>query len=315
VSTETILITGAAGFVGSCVARRLIAEGHRIHVFLRKTTNTWRLDDVMNSIETLEIDLRDEQAVGKALRSIRPSIILHLAAHGAYSYQQDDRNILETSILGTFNLLQAASESGTRLLLNAGSSSEYGAKWNPMSEMDSLDPNRIYGVAKAAQTMLATVIGRTGRPRVVSFRLFSVYGPWDDPTKLIPRLISHACVGLPFEMSSPSIARDFVFVEDVVDALLDFNRLSDLSGEVFNLGTGVQTTFEMLVKYVAELFGSRVLVSWNESLRSPWDVDNWRADTTKANQLLHWRARHGLRDGLDLTARWIAEHRDAYVPT
>jgi nucleoside-diphosphate-sugar epimerase len=312
---DTILVTGAAGFVGSCVARRLTAEGHRVHIFLRNTTNTWRIDEIMRSIETHQIDIRDWHAVGTALRLIRPSVVLHLATHGAYSRQQADRDILETNILGTYNLLKAASECGTALFLNVGSSSEYGAKRDSMSELDRLDPNRIYGVAKAAQTMLATMIGRTGGPRVVSFRLFSVYGPWDDPTKVIPRLISHACAGLPLEMSSPSIARDFVFVEDIVDVLLDFDSLLELSGEVFNLGTGSQTTFQMLVKYVEELLGSRVFVSWNESLRSPWDVDNWQADMTKTNQLLRWRPRHELHDGLHLTAKWIAEHRDTYVPT
>jgi nucleoside-diphosphate-sugar epimerase len=295
--------------------RRLIAKGHSIHVFLRNTTNTWRLDDIMGSIETHEVDIRDGPAVRTALASIRPSVILHLAAHGAYAHQQDDRDILETNILGTFNLLKSASEEGTTLFLNAGSSSEYGARTDPMSEMDRLDPNRIYGVAKASQTMLASLIGRTGRPRVVSFRLFSVYGPWDDPTKMIPRLISHACAGVPLELSSPSIARDFVFVEDVVDALLDFDRLVHFSGEVFNLGTGSQTTFQMLVEYAIELFGSRVSVSWNESLRSPWDVDYWRADTTKSHRLLNWRPRHELRQGLDLTAKWIVKYGDAYART
>jgi nucleoside-diphosphate-sugar epimerase len=305
-------VTGAAGFVGSCLTRRLAATGHETHAFLLQSTNRWRLTEGFESIRFHEVNVRDSQAVREALRSIQPSVIIHLAAHGQYAYQHDRTKMFETNVLGTLNLLTSAEESGTSLFLNAGSSSEYGAKNHPLAEVDHLAPDRVYGVSKASQSLLAMQMGRTSRMAIVTCRFFSVYGPWDDPSKMVPRLVAHASKGIPLEISSPHVARDLVFVEDVADVLLDFDRLSRFSGEVFNVGSGIQTTFGMLVEHIKKLFGSRVVVSWNRALLNSWDTASWCADMTKTSEVLGWNPKYNVHEGLELTAKWLMEHADVW---
>src|SRR5207249_6044598 len=121
--------------------------------------------------------------------------------------------------------------------------SEYGYRTAAMSEADRLEPNSVYAVGKAAQTHLASLYGkRTEGPATVTFRLFSVYGPWEEPTRLMPTLLRRARAALPLEMVGRDVARDFVYVDDVLDALLGLEALEGRRGEVFNLGSGVQST-------------------------------------------------------------------------
>jgi dolichol-phosphate mannosyltransferase len=310
---ETVLVTGASGFVGANVVRALLAQGHHIHVLSRSPTLSWRLADVGARLLTLHrANLEDARAVRSALRMARPSVVLHLATHGAYESQADGKSILQTNILGTHNLLEASAESGVRLFVNTGSSSEYGLQSQPMREDMRLEPNSFYAVAKAAQTHLCSLLAQRSSMAVACFRLFSVYGPWEESTRLIPTMIRRARTGLPLEMVEPSIARDFVYVDDVVNALVDFPKLAEMKGEVINLGTGVETTLADVVATVKEILQSSSEVHWAAMPARHWDSRHWVADTARAAQRLGWKARHTFREGLSRMARWMQTMGDNY---
>jgi nucleoside-diphosphate-sugar epimerase len=183
-----------------------------------------------------------------------------------------------------------------------------------MRETDRLEPNSFYAVAKAAQTHLCTLLARRSEMATVVLRLFSVYGPWEEPTRLIPTVIRRARAGLPLEMVAPDVARDFVYVEDVINALLDFPRLARLRGEVLNLGTGTQTTLREVVDAVTKLLGSRSPVRWGAMAARQWDSAHWSADPSKAARLLGWAPAHSLRQGLRKTAEWMRALGDEYGP-
>jgi nucleoside-diphosphate-sugar epimerase len=140
----------------------------------------------------------------------------------------------------------------------------------------------------------------------VTLRLFSVYGPWEEPTRLIPTVIRRARAGLPLEMVAPDVARDFVYIGDVLQALLDFDRLRRADGAVVNLGTGVETTLREVVELVQDLFGHRSQVVWGGMPARQWDTTRWVADRSKAAQFLNWAPSVGLREGLARMAEWIA---------
>jgi nucleoside-diphosphate-sugar epimerase len=214
------------------------------------------------------------------------------------------------NILGTQALLEASAAVGVRVFVNTGSSSEYGFRDDPMSERDRIEPNSPYAIAKAAQSHLCLLAARQSSMTVVVFRLFSVYGPWEEPTRLIPTLLRRARAGLALEMVVPGAARDFVYVDDVLEALLDFPRLLPLSGEVINLGTGIETTLLSLVADVRQLTGSRSEVRWGAMASRRWDTDRWVADPSKAARMIGWRARHDLRSGLTRTALWMEARAD-----
>ena len=310
-----VLVTGASGFVGACVVRALLDRGADVHVILRPASRTWRLDGVRDRLRIHAADLLDAEATEAAVRAARPRTVLHLATHGAYESQADARTILQTNILGTCHLLEASRRAGVGLFVNTGSSSEYGFKSEPMKETDRLEPNSVYAVAKAAQTHLCALAAAPGDMAVVTFRLFSVYGPWEEPTRLVPTVLRRARAGLPLEMAAPEIARDFVYVEDVLAALLDLPRLAGLRGEVINLGTGGETTLGEVVAVVKELLGSPSPVRWGAMRPRHWDTTRWVADPAKARTLLGWEAKHTLRQGLAKTAAWLEHRGEGYGDT
>jgi UDP-glucose 4-epimerase len=308
---DPIVVTGASGFVGGCTVRRLAEMGARVHAFVRPTSRLWRIDG-LPGLALHAVDIRDSDAVGRALQAIRPAAVIHLATHGAYEWQSDSERILETAVLGAFRLLRASVEAGVKVFVNAGSSSEYGYRQEPMREEARLDPSSTYAVGKAAQTHLCSLEGRRGPMSVVTFRLFSVYGPWEEPGRLFPTLLQRARLGLPLEMVSPDTARDFVYIDDIVDALVDVERLVPFSGEVFNLGTGVQSTLRDVVDAVQAVFGGLCEVRWGAMPARKWDTSRWQADVSKANRLLGWRARRSLGEGTALMARWMDDNESLY---
>jgi nucleoside-diphosphate-sugar epimerase len=308
-----VLVTGAGGFVGCCAARRLLEEGFDVHVLLRPDSMAWRLRDVMDRLVVHRVDLADAEAVQTAVRKAAPAAILHMAAYGTGEWQAEGRRILETNVLGSLNLLEASLTTGVRVFVNAGSSSEYGYKSEPMRETDRPEPNSVYGVAKAAQTHLATLMARRTSMAIVTFRLFSVYGPWEEPGRLIPTVIRRARSGLPLEMAAPDTARDFVYVDDVLRALIDFEQLAGIKGEVFNLGSGVQSTLKDVVDTVLGVVGGRSEVLWGEMPARRWDTNRWQADVSKARGILGWSPRYSLLDGVVDMAQWIERAGSPYA--
>lgn len=311
---ERVFVTGSSGFVGACLVRALIARGHQVHALLRSDSWPWRLAGLANRLTPHRADLLDAEGVASAIRSARPAAVFHLATHGAYESQADARTILTTNVLGTLNLLEASAAAGVATFVTTGSSSEYGFKGEPMRETDRLDPNSIYAVAKAAQTHLCGLWARKRPMDVVVFRLFSVYGPWEEPSRLIPTLIRRARAGLPLDMVSPDTSRDFVYIDDVLEALLDLKAAAQLRGEVVNLGTGVETTMRDAVATVTDLLGSRSEVRWGAMPARHWDSARWCADRARAKAILGWEPRHSLRAGLARMAEWMDHTGDDYGP-
>lgn len=307
-----VLVTGASGFIGSRAVRRLLDDRLEVHVLLRPGAHTWRLDEILGKLRVLEADVIDGPAVHAAFASARPEAVLHFATHGAYEWQSDARRILSTNVLGTYNVLEAAIAAGAKAVVNAGSSSEYGYKEGPMRETDRLEPNSHYAVAKAAQTHLCSLMSKATETGIVTFRLFSVYGPWEEPARLIPTLIRRARAGSPLEMVPPETARDFLYVDDALDVLLDFGRLAGLHGEVFNLGAGEQSTMREVVAAVLDAVGSSSEVRWGAMPPRRWDTDRWLADVSKAKTVLGWTPRHSLREGIALMQEWMRAIGDDY---
>ncbi len=310
---KRVLITGATGFVGAVLARRLVADGHEVHALMKSTTPRWRIADVVADLRCHEADLRDEAALRAVVGEIRPEVIYHLATHGAYPFQTDPDGIIQTNILGTWNLLKAAARVDYEVFVNTGSSSEYGFKEYAMRETDLLEPNSYYSVAKCAQTLLCQHVANTESRPITTFRLFSVYGPLEEPSRLVPTLIRQCLEGSDLTLVDPEIARDFVYVDDVVDAYLRFDKLAAMSGEIINVGTGVRSTIKQVVEQVLRHTGARVQCHWGAMPARIWDTRTWVGDCTKSNRLLGWSAQTSLSDGIEQTIAWVRGHRDAAV--
>ena len=301
---KRILITGAGGFVGAALTRRLVADGNAVHVLLKSSTGRWRLADLHPHLRAHEVDLADEDAVRRLVSEVRPELVYHLAAHGAYPSQNDPDRIIQTNILGTWNLLKALGQIDYEAFVSAGSSSEYGFKQFAMRETDLLEPNSYYAVAKCAQTLLCQHVARTEKRPINTLRIFSAFGPREEPTRLVPTLIQRCLQGQELLLVPPETARDFVYVDDVVDAFLRVEQLAKLQGEVINIGTGLQGTVRDVVEAIVRHTGAHVECRWGAMQPRIWDSAIWVADCTRSKTLLGWRAQTTLDEGLRRTVAW-----------
>jgi nucleoside-diphosphate-sugar epimerase len=298
------LVTGAAGFVGANLVRRLLADGHEVHALVRPGGDRWRLAEVAADVHVGEADLRDADAVAAAFDRARPEVVFHLGTRGAYSWQADAREILETNVLGTANVLDACVREETGALVNTGSSSEYGFKDHAPAEGEPLEPTSVYGVAKAAGTLLCASLGRERALPVTTLRLYSVYGPWEEPGRFVPALAEAALRGTLPALASPNVARDFVWVGDVVDAYL-LAASARGEGAVYNVGSGRQTTLAEAVDAARRVLGVTEEPSWGSMADRSWDTDVWVADASKIERELGWRPAVAFDEGLARTAAWL----------
>jgi len=287
-SARRALVTGAAGFVGANLVRRLLRDGWEVEPVVSPASEAWRLEGL--AVAPRRADLREPEALAGA----GADVVFHLAAHGAYSWETDTDRIHATNVEGTRGLLAAV---GDAVVVHAGSSSEYGRKDHAPAEDEPAEPDSDYARAKLAATELVHEHGG------VTLRLYSAYGPWEEPNRLVPTLVGHALRGELPPLVAPDTARDFVYVEDVCDA---FVRAVDAPrGAVLNVASGRQTTLREIVAMVREQLGVEVEPDWGTMDNRSWDTSTWVGDATRARELLGWEATTPLADGLRATAGWL----------
>jgi UDP-glucose 4-epimerase len=303
------LVTGAAGFVGANLARRLVADGHDVHLLVHRGSPVWRVEDLTPHATRHDVDLEDADGVLQAVQAARADWIFHLAARGAYSWQRDVGEILRTNVVGTANLLEAATRVGFAALINAGTSSEYGFKDHAPSEDENVEPNSAYAVGKASATMLCGLYGRNGGGRVVTLRLYSVFGPWEEPGRLLPNLIVR---GLSREfppLVSPDAAHDFVYVDDVVDVFLLVAAADRVEpGAIFNVGSGTQTTLAEVVSLTREVLGVDDEPQWGTMEPRVWDTGVWVADGRRIERELGWAPQRTFEQGFRKHVDWFRDN-------
>lgn len=302
------LVTGAAGFIGAALARRLLARGDRVTALAGPGSDPWRLEGLRADAEVLELDLRDAEAVARVMRAARPDEVFHLAAHGAYSWQRSLSRMIETNVAGTAHVAEAALDAGARAIVSAGSSSEYGLKDHAPPERELPEPNSAYAVTKASATLLGGWLARERGAAFTTLRLYSAYGPWEEPRRLMPALVAAGLERRLPPLADPAIARDFVYVEDVCDAfLVAAQRARPSEGAVYNVGSGAQTTLRELATVARRTFAIEEEPAWAAFPARDWDTDVWVADAHRAADELGWRARTSLEAGLAAFAAWMEE--------
>ena len=307
------MITGASGFIGAHLTRLFLESGSTVFVLKRGKTPSWRLQDIMDDIQQENIDLRDASAVEKSLRCIKPDIICHAAIYGGYPSQQQENEMFETNCLGTVNLVNACVRDGLELFIHAGTSSEYGIKNQPMSEDHVCRPHTPYGVTKAFATTYCQMKALTEGLPITTLRLFSPFGPYEVETRLVPTLILSCLQDKDPRLSSPANVRDFIYIEDVLDAFKKVILHKDrCAGQIINIGQGCQHTVGDVARLVQRLTRTRAQLRWGEMENPRREVPVWQADIRKAKELLDWQPAHDLEQGLTKTIAWFRDHLTLY---
>jgi dolichol-phosphate mannosyltransferase len=309
------LVTGGTGFVGANLVRRLLRDGHAAHLLVRPEHAAWRIEEIQKDIRLHVLDLSDATAVAKTIAEIKPDWIFHLAAHGAYSWQTDIAEIFRTNVIGTIHLVEACLKTGFESIIHTGSSSEYGFKDHAPKETEGLEPNSHYAVAKASATLYCRYTAQARQANITTLRLYSAYGPFEEPNRLMPALIRHGLRGEWPPLVSPDTARDYVYVEDVCDAcLLAARTVPREFGAVYNLGTGRQTTLREVTEIARALLGIPVEPRWGTMPARTWDTANWRADSHKIQAELGWQPSHDVKAGFARMVEWQRTHQEISQP-
>lgn len=307
-----MLITGATGFIGSNLCRYFLSRGHRVVGVKGSTTQPWRLAPHPR-LELNKVDLRSQSAIAHLIRHVRPWALINCAAYGAYASQDDIQLIYEVNLEAVRYLLESLRGAGQlRCFLQAGTSSEYGFNSAGPSEDAATIPDSHYAVSKVAATALVRFYATKYQVPAWCLRLYSVYGPLEDGSRLIPRLLMEAQQARLPVLTQPNISRDFVFIDDVARA---FNQVISRAhrlqaGGIYNIGTGVCTTLRSLVALTKRTFGIAIKPSWGSMPSRHWDHTGWFSEPGKARQQLGWSARTALDAGLLATMKWMEENPD-----
>lgn len=310
---KKILITGAAGFIGSNLLRRCLEENAEVYILSIKAANKWRLENVLSHVQEHCVNLLDLDLLEKTVASISPEIIFHMAAYGVYSSQKDVKKIIETNLLGTINLVNTCKKTGFELFVNTGSVFEYGIKNSPLKESDMLEPISDYGISKAAATLYCQAVAKKENRPVVTLRLFTPYGYYEEPPRLVPSVIISCLNGENPKLSSPGSMRDFIFIEDVVDAYIKAaENVRKVSGEILNIGSGKQCSVGEVVNTILQYSGNSVIPQWDSFSDNRIESKMLEADILKAERMLNWRPNYSLQQGLEKSVKWFKENIGLY---
>ena len=302
---KSILITGGAGFIGANLIRELLRLNYKVNLILKKSSDLWRIKDILNKVKIHHADLLNKKKLTKIVTKINPNFIIHLATYSNYRKQTDVEEMIDINIKSTLNLLLASKNIDYKLFINTGSSSEYGIKNKPMNEEDYLEPTSFYAITKASSTFLCQAFAREYKKPIVTLRPFSVYGPYEEEKRFIPTVIKAILKNKPIRLTPGNQRRDFIYIKDVVDIyikILSYGK--KLSGQILNIGTGIEYANDKVVQTLFKISCKKVKIKKGEFPKRLWDTSHWVADISKTKKVLKWKPKFSLEKGLNETYKW-----------
>ncbi len=316
------LITGAGGFIGSHLTERLVREGAKVRAFVRYNSRgdegllRFLAKNLYAELEIIGGDLRDGDAVRAAMRGIE--VVFHLGALIAipYSYRHP-REVIETNVMGTLNVMMAARDLATPRVVHTSTSEVYGtAQYVPIDEHHPLRAQSPYSASKIGADKIAESFYRSFDVPVAILRPFNTYGPRQSARAVIPTIISQALVSEVVRLGALDPIRDFTFVEDTVEGFFRAGWDEAAVGQEINIGAGDCISIGDLAKKILTYVGRDLpLICEEERLRpAQSEVMRLHANAQKARELIHWEPRVSLDVGLQRTIAWIRSHIDLYRP-
>ncbi|MQY66485.1 MAG: NAD-dependent epimerase/dehydratase family protein [Clostridia bacterium] len=319
---KTVLVTGAGGFIGSHLTEKLVDSGAKVKAFVRyNSRNDWGLIGILPShtkekIEVIMGDLRDPETIRSVMKDV--DAVFHLGALIAIPYSYiHPREVVETNIMGTLNILNAAKEYKPEKIIHTSTSEVYGtAQYVPIDEKHPLQGQSPYSASKIGADKLAESFYRSYDLPITTLRPFNTYGPRQSARAVIPTIITQALAQNKVLLGSLEPTRDLSYVDDVVDGFIKAAESERSTGEVINIGSGFEISINDLANKIISLIGKKVnIVSDPKRVRPPKsEVGRLMADNSKAKNLLGWEPKVSLDEGLRKTIDWFLKFQNRYRP-
>ena len=314
----TILLTGAAGFIGYRTAERLLAEGHRVvgvdnfNDYYDVRLKEWRAARLAGrpGLEMLRLDIEDRKAVDQLFVKNRFDAVINLAARAGVRYSIENPFVyFTTNMMGTLNLLEAMRHHDVRKMVLASTSSLYAGQTMPFDEgLPVNTPISPYAASKKAAEVTCFSYHKLFDLDVSVVRYFTVFGPAGRPDMSVFRFMRWIEEGSPIELfGDGSQARDFTYVDDIAAGTVA--ALKPVGYEIINLGGGRNPiAISTLIEKIEALFGKKATI--DRQALHPADIMETWANIAKADRLLGWKPQVSLDEGLALTAAWYRENLD-----
>lgn len=297
-SGKRALVTGASGFIGSRLCRRLYNDGAEVHAVTRSTQSSYD-----THVQWWQGELADIEVVRRLLTTIRPDLIFHLASY--VSGSRDLEIVLPTfksNLMSTVNLLTAATEIGCHRIILTGSLEE------PDSSTAEAVPCSPYAAAKWASSAYARMFLALYKTPVVVARLFMVYGPGQkDLRKLIPYVTLSFLREQPAKLSSGQRQVDWIYVDDVIEGFIAIAQTPDMEGNVIDLGSGTLVSIRAVVEHLFNLINPKIIPSFGALNDRPMEQVRV-ANTADTFAKIGWRPTISLEKGLALTVDWYRNY-------
>jgi NAD dependent epimerase/dehydratase len=318
-SNRRVLVTGAGGFIGSHLTEAIVGLGAKVRAFVRYNSRgdvgllSLLPADKRVEVEIVAGDLRDQDAVVEACRGV--SHVFHLGALIAIPYSYiHPREVVETNVIGTLNILMA-SRGQVERVVHTSSSEVYGtARQVPISEEHPLQGQSPYSASKIGADKVAESFFCSYDLPVATIRPFNTYGPRQSARAVIPTIITQALTQDQVRLGALSPRRDFTYVEDTVEGFLRIAESDKALGQVINVGSNHEITIRDLAETIIRLVGRDVQLVTDEQRLRPErsEVRRLLADNHRAAEWLDWRPRTSLDEGLSKTIDWVAQHLDRF---
>lgn len=309
---EKFLVTGGAGFIGSNICRRLVAEGCFVRVVDNLLTGKRsNLDGVIDKIEFVEGDMGDESVARAVVKGV--DVVLHEGALPSVPRSVDEPELTHKHCVdATFTLLLAARDAGVKRFVYAASSSAYGdTPTLPKVETMATSPLSPYAVGKLVGEYYCSVFAKVFGLETISLRYFNVFGPYQDPTSQYAAAIPAFVTGI-LKDEPPTIygdgeqSRDFTYIDNVVQANLCAARAKKTNGEVVNVACAEKITVNEIIAMINEMVGKDVVPIYAPARLG--DVKHSLADITAARELIGFEPVVLFRDGLQKAIAWYRDN-------
>ncbi len=309
---DKFLVTGGAGFIGSNICKKLVAQGCFVRVVDNLLTGKKsNLSDIIGKIEFIEADMGDEQIARSAMKDI--DVVLHQGALPSVPRSVDDPAATHRHCIdATFTLLLAARNASIKRFVYASSSSAYGDT-PTLPKVETMPPSPLspYAVGKLVGEYYCSVFYQVYGLETISLRYFNVFGPYQDPTSQYAAAIP-AFVTAILKDQPPTVygdgeqSRDFTYIDNVVEANLLAARAKKTKGEVVNIACGEAVTVNAIIDMINEILGKNVKPVYTDP--RPGDVKHSLADITAAQNLIGFKPTVSFKQGLGLAINWYREN-------